>query len=121
MHVVALKAMLPLYPAGRGGIYSRYATFHVHHLESLPKDKLKRLEKDFSLRVNDGLFSAIHTDQFIETTYMLIGHGPSGTQRISIDQRQMEVWTLGCATSGEFVKNLMEMTHSETHRLSTHH
>ena len=42
--LVAMKALLPYFPAGRGKIYARYFTFHVHHLESLPKDQLKKTE-----------------------------------------------------------------------------
>ena len=102
-------------------MYTKYATFHVHHLEILPKEVIKQLKHDFSLRVIDGIWNCIHTDQFIETTYMRLGHGPAGAKGVTINQTQMEVWALSFATTGEMVKNLMEMTNNTTDRVATHH
>ena len=121
LHYVASKAKLPYYPAGRGKMYTKYATFHVHHLEILPKEVIKQLKHDFSLRVIDGIWNCIHTDQFIETTYMRLGHGPAGAKGVTINQRQMEVWALSFAMTGEMVKILMEMTNDATDRVATHH
>ena len=104
LHYFASKAMLPYYPAGRFRMYTKYATFHVHHLEVLPKEVMRQLQHDFSLRVRDGIFNGIHTDQFIETTYMRLGHGPGGARGLTINQKQMEVWALSFATTGELVK-----------------
>ena len=91
LHYVASKAKLPYYPAGRGKMYTKYATFHVHHLEILPKEVIKQLKHDFSLRVIDGIWNCIHTDQFIKTTYMRLCHGLARAKGVTINQRQMEV------------------------------
>ena len=76
----------------------------LHHLEVLPKEVMRQLQHDFSLRVRDGIFNGIHTDQFIETTYMRLGHGPGGARGLTINQKQIEVWALSFATTGELVK-----------------
>ena len=82
---------------------------------------MRQSQHDFSFRVRDGIFNGIHTDQFIETTYMRLGHGPGGARGLTINQKQMEVWALSFATTGELVKNLMDMTHDQSDKISTHH
>ena len=57
LHYVASKAMLPYFLAGRGKMNTKYATFHVHHLEVLPKEVMRQLQHDFSLRVREGIFN----------------------------------------------------------------
>ena len=98
LHYASAKRMLPYFAAFRGHNYARYGTFYVHHLESLPTEMIKKLKNDCSLRVSSGIFNAIHTDQFIETTYMRLGHGPGGATGLTINERQMTVWALSFAT-----------------------
>ena len=56
---------------------------------------------DCSLRVNEGLFNSIHTDQFIETTYMQLGYGPDRAKGLTIKEKQREVWAIRFASCGE--------------------
>ena len=102
--------MLPYFPSGGGHNYTRYGTFYIHHLETLPQEMHKKFMNDCSLRVSEGIFNAIYTDQYIETTYMLLGHGPGGAKGIAINEKQMTVWALSFATCGELVQNLMAMS-----------
>ena len=64
---------------------------------------------DCSLRISDGIFNAIHTDQLIESTYMLLGKGTGGAKGLTVDERQMTVWALSFATCGEAVQSFREM------------
>lgn len=121
LHHASAKAMLPYYPSGHGRWYTRYGTFYVHHLEILPHEVCKKLMHDCSLRVSEGVFNAIHTDQFIETTYMRLGHGPGGAKGLTINQKQMEVWALSFATCGEVTQNLKTMTNSAENQAVYHH
>ena len=86
--------MLPYIPSGGGHYNTRYGMFYIYHLETLPQEMLKKFMNDCSLRVSEGIFIAIHTDQYIETTYMLLGHGPGGAKGITINEKQMTVWVL---------------------------
>ena len=52
---------------------------------------------------------------------MRLGHGPGGAKGLTINQKQMEVWALSFATTGELVKNLLEMTYDESEKVTTHH
>ena len=50
LHHAAAKAMLTYFPSGGGHRYTRYGTFYVHHLETLPQDILKKLVKVYSMQ-----------------------------------------------------------------------
>ena len=121
LQYAAAKAMLPYFPSGGGHYYSQYDTFYIHHLETLPQEMLKNLMNDCSLRVSEGIFNAIHTDQYIETTYMLLGHGPGGAKEIVINEKQMTVWVLNFATCGELVQNIMAMSKEGESQAVTKH
>ena len=75
---------------------------------------------DCSLRVIPGIFNAIHTDQYIETTYMRLGHGPGGATGLTINEPQMTVWALSFANCGEIVSNLVVLSKGEMPVFSKH-
>ena len=81
----------------------------MHHLETLPDSLVKKLMHDGILRISDGIFNTIHTDQLIESTYMLLGKGPGGAKGLTVDKRLMTVWALSFATCGEAVQSFREM------------
>ena len=74
-----------------------------------------------SLMVSECIFNASHTDKYIETTYILLGHGPSEAKKIAINERQMTDWVICFATCGELVKNLMAMTKEGESQAVTRH
>ena len=86
LHHAAAKAILSYFPPSGCHKYARYGTFYVHHLETLPDSLVMKLMHDCSLRISDGIFNAIHTDQLIESTYMLLGKGPGGAKGLTIDE-----------------------------------
>ena len=121
LHHAAAKVMLPYIPSGGGHYYTRYGTFYIYHIETLPQEMLKKFMNDCSLRVSEGIFNAIHTNQYIETTYMLLGHGPGGAKEIAINEKQMTVWVLNFATCGELVQNIMAMSKEGESQAVTKH
>ncbi|KAL8618129.1 hypothetical protein ACOMHN_034356 [Nucella lapillus] len=40
----------------------------------------------------DGLWNGLWSDQFIETTYMRYGHGPSGIIGSSLNESTLAIW-----------------------------
>ena len=106
LQIASAEAMLPYFMAAGCYHYARYGTFYVHHMRSLSPTVLKQLQHDCSLRRLPGYCNGIPTDQFIETTYMRLGHGPGGATGLAINERHMTVWALSFATCGELVSSL---------------
>ncbi len=61
------------------------------------------------------------TDMLIETTYMRLGHGPSGTIGVATDYKQMVVWALSFALCGEMSQYLQAMSNPNHDVVQTHH
>ena len=94
LQIASAETMLPYFMAAGCYHYARYGTFYVHHMCSLSSTVLKQPQHDCSLRRLPGYFNGIPTDQFIETAYMRLGHGPGGATGLAINERQMTVWAV---------------------------
>lgn len=113
LQLSAVKAMLPYFAAAGCHNYLRYGSFYTHHMESLPAERLKDLKNDCGLRLIPGLNNSIFTDQFIESTYMRLGHGPGGAAGLAVNNIQMTKWALSFAICGEVCSSLNRLSHNE--------
>ena len=121
LHISAAEAMLPYVRFAGCHRYSRYGTFYVHHIKSLPKSTLEKvLKEDFFMRHIPGIYNATWTDMFIETTYMRLGHGPAGVVGLATDYEQMKKCALSVALCGEVSQNIRTMN-SEQDKTQIYH
>ena len=58
---------------------------------------------------------------FIETTYMRLGHGPTGAVGEATGYHQMVKWALSFVLSGKVSQNVRAMTNTEHENLHIHH
>ncbi len=113
LHLLAAEAMLPYFRSAGCHNYARYGDFYIHHMKCLPPEMMKRLQNGAFVRHFPGIYNATWTDMFIETTYMRLGHGPSGVVGVATDYNQMVKWALSFALCGEVSQNVRTMTNSE--------
>jgi hypothetical protein len=57
-----------------------------------------------------GIYNALWTDMFIESTYMKLGHGPAGVVGLATNYDQMTKWALSFALCGEVSLNVRAMS-----------
>ena len=60
-----------------------------------------------------GVYNATWTDMFIESTYMMLGHGPAGAVGLSTNYDQMKKWALSFALCGEVSQNIRAMNSNQ--------
>lgn len=120
LQLAAVKSMLPYFAAAGCHNYLRYGSFYIHHMESLPAEYLKKLKNDCGLRLIPGINNSIFTDQFIESTYMRLGHGPGGVTGLAVNDIQMTKWALSFAICGEVCASLNRMSENETTTATVH-
>ena len=92
--------MLPYFRSAGCHNYARYAVLYVHHMKGLDPVTMKKLQYGAFLRHIPGIYNSTWTDMFIETTYMRLGHGPSGAIGVATDYHQMAKWALSFALNG---------------------
>ena len=120
LQLAAVKAMLPYFAAAGCHNYLRYGSFYIHHMESLPIECLAALKNDCGLRLIPGFNNSIFTDQFIESTYMRLGHGPGGATGLAVNHVQMTKWALSFAICGEVCSSLHSMSENEPPTAKVH-
>ena len=77
--ISTMDQMLPYFFAARKHNYARYGLFFSRSLTCLPsKVEQQFLRGERILHHMEGLWNGIPSDQFIETTWMKRGKGPSG-------------------------------------------
>ena len=76
LHLTALRCMLPYFFASGHVNYARYGLYYLRSIESMPEDCHSRfMNGEHVMRHNAGIWNAIWSDMFIETTFMRYGHG----------------------------------------------
>ena len=101
LHLLAAEAMLPYFHSAGCYNYARYGAFYLHHMKGLSPELMKKLNTGSFVRHIPGIYNSMWTDMLIETTYMHLGHGPSGAIGVATDYKQMVVWALSFALCGE--------------------
>ena len=95
--------------------------YYLRLMENLPVSILKDfLDGNHVMRHQDGLWNAIWSDMFIETTAMRYGHGPGGLKGIEQKENSQTRWALSQHICSQMIKDLYSME-SSTHNEVTMH
>jgi len=110
LHLSAAKEMLPYMFAAGHQNYARYGTYYVHSIGHLPPEMHVRFMKgEQTLHHKSGIWNGIWSDQFIESTYMRYGHGPSGIIGTTMNQETMKTWAFGMYVCTTLTNELKDM------------
>jgi hypothetical protein len=89
-------------------------------MQKLKGDILERfMEGDHVQRHKQGIFNAMWTDMFIETTFMPYGHGPRGLTGLTMNQYAVDCLALSLHTCSRILKDITDMkvhTYKDDHR-----
>ncbi len=104
-HLLAVNAMMPYFLCGGHINYARYGLYYLRSMECLPIEVLNKFMKgEHVMRHKPGLWNAIWSDMFIETTFMRYGHGPGGLVGITLNQSALKRWALSLHTCSRLIK-----------------
>ena len=73
------------------------------------------------MRHQDGLWNAMWSDLFIETTYMRYGHGPSGIIGSTLNESTMAIWALSQSACAQVRHEIEAMKTHGNHQHVTYH
>ena len=74
---------------------------------------MKKLQYGAFVRHIPGIYNLTWTDNFIETTYLRLGHGPTEAIGVATDYHQMVKWALSFALSGEVSQSVRPLSNTE--------
>ena len=91
-------------------VCSRYCLFYLRSMEKLPSPVLKDfLQGQHVMRHQPGLWNAIWSDMYIESTFMRYGHSPGGIIGITLKPSTLKRWALSLHLCSQIVKDVSEM------------
>ncbi|KAK3106543.1 hypothetical protein FSP39_022295 [Pinctada imbricata] len=91
-------------------------------MENLPDEVLERFRNgEHVMRHKTGLWNAIWSDMFIETTFMRYGHGPGGLIGLTLNPHALKRWALSLHICSKVLKDLGEMRDIADDHHVTHH
>ena len=94
--------MLPYYFAGGHVNYARYGMYYLRNMENLPTEVLSHFLKGHHVtRHIHGVWNAIWTDQFIETTFMKVGKSTCGIIGVTLKPKVVQTWALSRHICGQ--------------------
>ena len=87
--------MLPHFFSSGHVHYARYGLYYLRLIEGLPQDVLKRfMNGEHVMRHIPGVWNAIWSDMFIESTFMRYGHGKRGIIGVTLKPETLKIWGL---------------------------
>ena len=112
--------MLPCFFAAGHYNYSRYGLFLVRSMTWLPEDVCDAFMRgEGYMHHMEGLWNGVPTDQFIESTWMRRGKGPSGVIGNTQNPQVMATWVYSLNARVSLTADLLDMSeHPETVHLS---
>ena len=91
-------------------VCSRYRLFHLQSIERLPSPVLQVfLKGQHVMRHQPGLWNAIWSNMYIESTFMRYGHSPGGIIGITLKPSTLKRWALSRHLCSQIVKDVSEM------------
>ena len=90
-------------------------------MKGLDPVMIKKLQYGAFVSHIPGIYNSTWTDMFIETTYMRLGHGPTGAIGVATDYHQMVKWALRFALSGEVSQIVRSLSNAEQDIQHTRH
>ena len=107
LHLYAVKEMLPYFFAAGHCNYARYGLTYLRSMERLPEDVLMHFMKGHHvMRHNPGIWIAIWSDMYIESTFMKYGHGAKGIIGITLKPSVLKKWALSTYISTQLEKKI---------------
>ena len=114
--------MLPYYFAGGHVNYARYGMYYLRNMENLPTDVLSHFLKGHHVtRHIHGVWNAIWTDQFIETTFMKVGKSTCGIIGVTLKPKVVQTWALSRHISGQIETDLLSMEEGDIDKIQMFH
>ena len=121
LHLLAAEAMRPYFRSTGCHNHARYATFYVHHMKGLTPVMVMMKKLQYGAFVRHAIYNSTWTDMFIETTYMQLGHGPTGAIGVATNYHLMVKWALSLVLSGEVSQSVRSMSNTEQDSQHTRH
>ena len=122
LHLCAVEKMLPYFFASSHVNYARYGLVYLRSMKRLPSAILKRfMTGQHVMRHQDGLWNAMWSDLFIETTYMRYGHGPSGIIGSTLNESTLAIWALSQSACAQMKHDIEAMKSHESNQNVTYH
>ena len=110
LHLCAVEDMLPYFFASGHVNYARYGLYYLQSMQQLPSMLLEKfMAGEHVMRHQSGLWNAIWSDLFIETMYMLYGHGPAGIVGSTMNESTLAIWALSQSTFAQLMNDLEAM------------
>lgn len=123
LHIETVKQMMPYFFAAVHTNYARSGLFYLTSLEKLPASTLKHfLNGNHVMRHNPGLWNAIWSDMWIETTFMRFGHSQGGIIGITLRPETLKTWALSLHICSQLELDLEKLSEErkdvvqETHK-----
>jgi hypothetical protein len=93
LHLYAVKEMMPYFFAAGHHNYARYGLYYLRSMERLPGEILHHFMKGHHvMRHQPGIWNAVWSDMFIESTFMRYGHGAGSIIGITLKPAALKKW-----------------------------
>ena len=90
--------------------YFRYCLYYLRSMEKLPSEVLTAFLKGHHvMRHVAGVWNAIWSDMFIESTFMRYGHGPGGIVGITLQQSALKRWAYSLHSCSQLTKDVADL------------
>ncbi len=113
LHLYVVEKMVPDF----------FATGHFYlcSLQRLHPDILKKvMVGDHVMHHQHGLWNGLWSDQFIETTCMCCGHGPSGIISSTLNEFTLAIWAFSHSTLTQVSNDMETLKERKLMQLSLH-
>ena len=115
LHLEAVEKMLPYFFAAGHHNYARYGLYYLRSMEAMPEIVRKQfLKGEHVMRLASGVWNAIWSDMYIETTFMRYGHGKKGVIGITLKPETLKVWSLGLHICSRIEEDMRSVCDSES-------
>ena len=122
LHLECVERMLPYFFAAGHINYARYGMFYLQNMARLPNEVLAQfLKGEHVMRHRAGLWNAIWSDMFIESTFMRFGKSQGGLVGITLKPSALKRWALSLHACSNMSKGLLDMRDDKRDQVVTHH
>jgi len=110
LHLAAFRQMIPYFFAAGHFNYARYSSYYLHSMEKLPQHVLDHfLKGEHIMHHLRRLWNGIRSDQFIESTFMRLGHSSGGIIGITLKPEAFKVWALSRHIRCQILMSIMSL------------
>ena len=100
----------------------RYSLYYLRSMERLPDNLLQEfLNGKHVMRHNPGIWNAIWSDMFIESTFMRYGHESGGLTGLTLKPSAVTRWALSLHICSQLRGDLLAMKDKQNNKIVTTH